>query len=437
MGSSDRTKASEIVEHLFRREAGRITSVLARIFGIENIELAEDVVQDTLLKALQQWPYRGIPDNPSAWLFRTAKNKAIDILRRNRLNKKYSGEISELFGSEWTLGAKINEFFSESEIKDDQLRMIFACCHAGLPPESQIALALKYLCGFSIKEVAKAFLTNDATINKRISRAKDKLRDGSIKFEIPSGLKLEKRITNVLSTLYLLFNEGYNSSKHDILIREDLIEEAIRLGELLSEHPIMEQGGYQPEIYALLALMHLHAARSPARLDDSGNILLLRDQDRNLWDRKRIAKGIEYLEKSASGNRLSEYHLQAGISYFYAVAESFEKIQWEEILNLYNLLYKINSSAIIGLNRAIIISQLSGAEAGIAEIKKIDHKSSAEQLENYYLYHSTLGELYFQTGNYSEAKICFEKAIQMTSSEIEKKLLRGKLEKIRTTEFIP
>jgi RNA polymerase sigma-70 factor (ECF subfamily) len=172
-------------------------------------------------------------------------------------------------------------------------------------------------------------------------------------------------------------------------------------------------------------------------LDDSGNILLLRDQDRNLWDRKRIAKGIEYLEKSASGNRLSEYHLQAGISYFYAVAESFEKIQWEEILNLYNLLYKINSSAIIGLNRAIIISQLSGAEAGIAEIKKIDHKSSAEQLENYYLYHSTLGELYFQTGNYSEAKICFEKAIQMTSSEIEKKLLHGKLEKIRTTEFIP
>lgn len=414
-----------------------MTSVLTRIFGIENIELAEDVVQDTLLKALQQWPYRGIPDNPSAWLFRTAKNKAIDILRRNRLNKKYSEEISELFDSEWTFGAKIGEFFSENEIKDDQLRMIFACCHPELPPESQIALALKNLCGFSIKEVAKAFLTNEATITKRISRAKDKIRDGSIKFEIPSGLKLEKRIRNVLSTLYLLFNEGYNSSKQDILIREDLIEEAIRLGELLSGHPIMEHGGYRSEIYALLALMYLHSARNPARLDDSGNILLLKDQDRNLWDKRRIAKGIEYLEKSAGGNKLSEYHLQAGISYFYTVAETFERIQWEEILNLYNLLYEINSSAVIGLNRAIVISQLYGAEAAIDEIKEVAQKSSSKKLEGYYLYHSTLGELYFQTGNHSKAKTCFEKAIRMTSSEIEKKLLNGKLEKIRTAKFNP
>ena len=433
MQSPKKDKSSEIVEHLFRREAGRITSVLTRIFGIENIELAEDVVQDTILKALQQWPYSGIPDNPSAWLFRSAKNKAIDILRRKRLNNKYSEEISTLFESEWKLVGQIDEFFSENEIIDDQLRMIFTCCHPKLPPESQIALALKNLCGFSIKEVAKAFLTNEATINKRLSRAKDKIRSGTIKFEIPAGIELERRIKNVLSTLYLLFNEGYNSSKQDILIREDLIKESIHLAELLIEHPITENN-YRSEIYALLALMYLHYARTPARIDDSGNILLLKDQDRNLWDRKLIAKGMKYLEKSASGDKLSEYHLQAGISYFYATAENFEKIEWGKILNLYNLLYKMNGSAIVGLNRAIVVSQLLGAETAIDEIKKLANKSSGERLENYYLYHSTLGELHFQTGNYSEAKTCFEKAIRMTSSEIEKKLLHGKLGKIISAE---
>jgi len=426
MHSSDKDKSSQIVEHLFRREAGRMTSVLTRVFGIENIELAEDVVQDTLLKALQQWPFTGIPDNPSAWLFKSAKNKAIDELRHNRLNKKYSEEISELFNSEWTLTGVIKEFFSENEIKDDQLRMIFTCCHPDLPPESQIALSLKNLCGFSIKEIAKAFLTNEITISKRLSRAKDKIKEGSIKFEIPAGSELEKRIKNVQSTLYLLFNEGYNSGKQDILIRTDLINEAIRLAELLIEHPITEIGNYRAEIYALLALMYFHYARTPARTDDNGNILLLKNQDWNLWDKKLIVKGIEYLERSATGNKLSEYHLQAGISYFYVTAENFEKIEWGKILNLYNLLYEMNSSAIIGLNRAIVISQMNGAEAAIDEIKNLPF----EQLENYYLYYSTLGELYLQTGNLPEAKKYFEKAIQMTDSEPEKKLLRTKLEKL-------
>jgi len=295
MNSADQDKSVKVVEHLFRREAGRITSVLTRIFGIENIELAEDVVQDTLLKALQQWPYNGIPDNPSAWLFRSAKNKAVDILRHNKLNQKYSAELAECINSEWIFGGKINEFFSENEIKDDQLRMIFTCCHPELPAESQIALALKNLCGFSISEIAKAFLTNEATITKRLSRAKDKIRESVIKFEIPAGPELDVRLKNVLSTLYLLFNEGYNSSKQDILIREDLIDEAIRLAEILIEHPLTEK----PEVSALLALMYLHYARTPARIDDRGNILLLKDQDRNLWNRKLIAKGLEYLERSA------------------------------------------------------------------------------------------------------------------------------------------
>lgn len=427
MNSADQDKSIKVVEHLFRREAGRITSVLTRIFGIENIELAEDVVQDTLLKALQHWPYNGIPDNPSAWLFRSAKNRAVDILRHKKLNQKYSEELTAYPNSEWVFGGKINEFFSENEIKDDLLRMIFTCCHPELPAESQIALALKNLCGFSISEIAKAFLTNEAVITKRLARAKDKFRDSLIRFEIPAGSELEGRLKNVLSTLYLLFNEGYNSGKQEILIREDLINEAIRLTEIVIEHPLTEK----PEVHALLALMYLHFSRTPARIDDSGNIFLLKDQDRNLWNKKLIAKGLEYLEKSASGNMISEYHLQAGIAYFYTTSENFEKTDWEKILNLYNLLYEMNNSPIIGLNRAIVIAQLHGAKAGIDEINDLQYKSSSgDQLENYYLYYSTMGELYYQMENYPEAKIFLGKAIEMTTSDAEKKLLKIKLEKL-------
>jgi RNA polymerase sigma factor (sigma-70 family) len=414
------SKYSEVVDHLFRQEAGRITSVLTKIFGIENFELAEDVVQDTLMKALRQWPYTGLPDNPSAWLFKAAKNRAVDLLRRKKLSHKYAGRI---LNSEWILSGTVNEFFSENEIKDGQLRMIFTCCHPGLPGEAQVALALKYLCGFSVKEIAKAFLVNEATISKRLIRAREKFKNGSIRFEIPTGAALEKRLQNVLSTIYLLFNEGYNSSDEHQLIKADLIEEALRLAELLAEH---HHAGKR-EVYALLALMFFHYARSPARIDDRGNILLLKEQNRYLWDRKLIAKGVKYLNLSSGGDVITEYHLEAGIAYFYTIAKSFDETDWEKILNLYNILYKLNNSFIIGLNRAIVISQLQGPSAGINELYKLGNK---ELLSNYHHYYSTLGEFYFQSGDYTKAKLNFENSFNLTGSEVEKKLLKKKISEV-------
>lgn len=421
MQKNDSTSFSKLIDHLFRREAGKITSVLTRIFGVGNIELAEDVVQDVLIKALQQWPYIGVPENPSAWLYRAAKNRAIDILRKEKLKEKYAAEISTLFKSEWTLSNKVTEFFSENEIKDGQLRMMFACCHPGLPGEAQVALALKHLCGFSTREIARAFLTNEETITKRLSRAKNKLKEGTVKFEIPAGDDLKLRLENVISTLYLLFNEGYNSGHTDVLIRDDLIEEAIRLTSLLINHPITSK----PEVYALLSLMLFHCARSPARIDDRGNILLLKEQDRKLWNKKLIAKAEEHLELSASGNNLTEYHLEAGIASLYTTSENFESTNWEKILYLYDLLYKRNPSPIIGLNRAIVIAQVKGVEEAIKEIKLLP---GSEMLQEYYLYHSALGELYLQDSQTETAGKHFRTALSLTTSEAERKLLKKKIE---------
>jgi RNA polymerase sigma factor (sigma-70 family) len=410
---------NNIVDNLFRREAGRITSILTNIFGLHNLEMTEDVVQDTLIKALQQWSFKGVPENPSAWLFKAAKNKAIDILRREPAGHKYfSGKLVD---SEWSLRGNVNEFFSENEIKDGQLRMIFACCHPDLPGEAQTALALKNLCGFSIKEIAKAYLTNEAVISKRLTRAKEKFRDGSIKLEIPTGEKLGSRLSRVLTTLYLLFNEGYNSSDKNTLIKEDLIEEAIRLCEILADHPVTSKS----EIHALLALMFFHYARTPARIDKSGNIVLLDQQERNLWDRNLIAKGIEHFNKSSDGYRMSEYHLEAGIAYFYTTAEAFEMTDWKRILFLYDLLYNIKRSPVVALNRAVVISMLEGPAAGIDAINKIEKNDT---LEEYYLYHSVLADLYLKNSNTEEAKNHLQKAILLTPSEAEKKLLREKLE---------
>lgn len=410
---------NNIVDNLFRREAGRITSILTNILGLHNLEMTEDVVQDTLIKALQQWSFKGVPENPSAWLFKAAKNKAIDILRREQTGQKYfSGRLVD---SEWSLQGNVNEYFSENEIKDGQLRMIFACCHPNLPSEAQTALALKNLCGFSVKEIAKAYLTNEAVINKRLTRAKEKFRDGSIKFEIPSGEQLQSRFSRVLTTLYLLFNEGYNSSGRDTLIKEDLIEEAIRLCELLADHHLTSK----PEVHALLAMMFFHYARTPARIDNTGNIVLLEQQNRNLWDRNLITKGVEHFNKSSEGYRMSEYHLEAGIAYFYTTAEAFEKTDWKRILFLYDLLFNIKRTPVVALNRAVVISMLEGPAAGIAAINKIEENNT---LENYYLYHSVLADLYLKNNNSEEAKNHLQKAILLTPSEAEKKLLRQKLE---------
>ena len=287
-----------------------MVSVLTRIFGIGKLELAEDVVQDTLLKALQLWGYQGIPLNPRAWLYQVAKNRALDMLRHEKLKNTHSGEIKKQFGPETEELLDNQTMFEPGEIKDDQLRMIFSCCHPSLSIESQVALTLKTLCGFSIAEIAHSFLTSEETIAKRLYRAREKLREEKIAFEIPSGWGLASRLEAVLSVIYLLFNEGYSSSNSDTLIREDLCEEAMRLCILLSEHP----AGDKPQTYALLSLMCLNAARFDARMDSHGSIILLREQDRTKWNRALIGKGIEFLDKASAGDNFSPYHAEAAIA---------------------------------------------------------------------------------------------------------------------------
>jgi len=416
----DNQDYKKVIDNLFRREAGKITSVLTKIFGVKNLGLAEDVVQDTLLKALQQWPYSGIPENPAAWLYQSSKNRALDIIRKSNLTQKYSSEISELFKSEWKLNQSVEEYFSENEIKDGQLRMMFTCCHPVLQGEAQVALALKILCGFSVKEIANAFLTNEETIAKRLTRAKLKFNSGTIKFEIPAGWEIEQRLANVLSTLYLLFNEGYNSSGSNRIIRGELMNEAIYLTELLVNHPQTDK----PEVHALLSLMLFHAARTPSRIDSKGELKVLKEQDRTLWNKTMIQKAIEYLKLSATGDKVSEYHLEAGIANYYTIAENYETTDWQNILNLYNVLYHRNPSYIIGLNRAVVITNLQGTEAGLSEINKLPEQ---EKLDSYYLYHSVLGELYLRNNQSEKARSSFNKALILTESDAERDLLKRKI----------
>ena len=413
---------SETVDHLFRHEAGKMVAVLTRIFGTHNLDLAEDVVQDTLLKALTHWPYSGIPDNPSAWLYQVAKNKALDIIRREKLHNKFAEDVTPLLKSEYTLVPTLKELFTESEIKDDVLRMMFACCHPDLPSDAQVALILKTLCGFSIEEIAKAFLTGNDTINKRLYRAKQQFREGTSKFEIPEAHQLDDRLENVLTALYLLFNEGYSSTSDDELIRKDLVEEACRLCLLLTQNSKTDL----PKVNALLSLMLFHASRINARLDDHDNILLLKEQDRSLWDRELIDAGIHFFERSMTEEHYHSYQIEAAIVFQHATAPSYNETNWNAILELYNLLCAYYPSPITFLNRAIVIAQIEGPDKAIDEIQRIP---GIEKLQNYYLLPSTMGELYMRAEKFPEAKRYLNEAIRLTRSPIEKKLLQSKLEK--------
>ncbi len=401
-----------------------MVSVLTRIFGLQHIEIAEDIVQDTFLKAAQEWSINNIPPNPQAWLYKAAKNKTIDYIRHRKHVEEYASEINHLLKSEWTLSSSVNDLFLDKEISDSQLRMIFTSCHPSLPAESRIALTLKTLCGFSIMEIAKALLTTESNINKRLFRAKQKIREAHLKFEIPEGKELADRLNTVYKVIYLLFNEGYSASHAENLIREDLCAEAIRLGIILSEHPV----GKMPETYALIALMCFHAARLEARLDEEGSIILLKEQDRSLWSKELIAKGYEYLSKASYGEELSEYHLEAAIAAHYCRAQDFSQIDWVSILNLYEMLLKLNNSPVTILNKSIVISQIYGAEKAIEEIRDIP------ELGSYYFYHTTLAEFYSKLKNISSAKKHLETALTLTNSNAEKKLVKKRLEKLEVTQ---
>jgi RNA polymerase sigma factor (sigma-70 family) len=413
----------QTLEHLFRHESGKLVSVLTKIFGPHNLELAEDVVQDTLLTAMNRWKMSGVPDNPSAWLFTAAKNKALDLIRKQKRHHEYAADISYLLQSEYTLSATLNELMSNPPINDDQLRMMFACCHPSLSSESQVALVLKTLCGFSITEIARAFITTNDTIEKRLYRAKLKFRQQKIAFEIPQEQELQERLENVLTAIYLLFNEGYNSTQHDQLIRKDLLEESLRLGQLLLQNAATRQ----PDVFALLALICFNMARSDARLDKEGNILLLEKQDRTLWDRSLIKRGFDYFDQSAIGDRLTTYHLEAAIASEHVSVSHYHATNWKNILQYYDLLYRLRPAAIVALNRSVVISELNGPAEGI---KSIENIPDINELKNYYLLPAILGELYLKLNEKEKAATFFANAASLTGSEAEKKLLAEKISRI-------
>lgn len=407
----------ELTDHLFRHEAGKMVSVLSRLLGLQNLETAQDIVQDTLLQAMSTWSYNTIPENPSAWLYRVAKNKAIDFLRRQKRFKELAPQYSYLLQSEYILTSTVNNLFLEDEIQDSQLRMMFACCHPAITEESQVALTLKTLCGLNASEIARAFLTNEETINKRIYRNKDKIKQQKIELTVPQGKELPERLDGVLKSLYLLFNEGYNSSQPDHLIREDLCQEAMRLAYILTTHV----GTNLSITNALLSLMCFQASRLQARLDDKGNIILLKYQDRSKWYQPLIKKGITYLQIATMDSEVSAYHLEAAIASLHAVASSFEKTDWKSIYDLYETLYRLRPEPIVALNKAIASAYAMNKQNALDQLLHI------KGLENYYLYHTSIGEIYFELQNKQMAKKFYETALGLTTSKQEQQLLKNKI----------
>lgn len=407
---------NQLISHLFRGEAGKMASVLSRIFGLQNLEQAEDIVQDTLLQALSAWKFKGIPDNPQAWLYAVAKNKTIDFLRTQQRRQRIENDLSALLKSEWTMVPTVKNYFLKNEIEDSQLRMIFACCHPAIPYESQIALTLKTLCGLSVSEIANGFLTHEETISKRIYRAKEKFKSENIQLEVPVE-NLESRLDAVLTTLYLLFNEGYNSSATHDVIREDLCSEAMRLCILLTQNEITNSTQTQ----ALLALMCFQASRFDARLDENGEIILLKDQDRSKWNAHLIAQGTYYLNLSQHKGERTEYQIEAAIAACHAFAITFESTNWKYIHALYGELYFIKPSPVIAMNKAIASGYATTPEEGLHALLSI------EGLERNHYYQTALGDFYLKTKNFSYAMDCFLEAFNTCTSESQKKLLKKKM----------
>ena len=423
-GSASSAEISRLTEHLFRVEAGKLVSVLTGVFGIDHLQLAEDVVQEALVRAFRTWPYYGVPKNPAAWITQTAKNLAYDLLRREKLFREKQTEIADSV-QRWSGDSAGDDSPTfETEIKDDRLRLIFACCHPLLAHEAQIALALKTLCGFSAAEIAKAFLTTEAAIAKRLTRTRQKIRELHIPFEIPSGEEFAVRLNGVLQTLYLLFNEGYKASSGERLVREDLCYEAIRLTTLLAEHPLANQ----PRTHALVALMLLNAARLPERVDPNGNILRLMEQERSQWSRPMIERGILHLAQAAAGEELSEYHIQAGIAACHCLAADYQSTDWSRILALYDQWTKMSNSPVIALNRAVAVANLTGPAAGIKAVEAIQNRS---ELDSYYLLYAVLGEFEAQLHHAKAASAHFLKASRLTDVKSERAFLAEKARELR------
>jgi RNA polymerase sigma factor (sigma-70 family) len=411
-----------LTDQIFRRDSGRMVSVLTKIFGIENLQTAEDVVQQTFVAAIENWTNKGIPDSPTDWLFLVARNRAIDIIRKNKHSVSYDFSDDErvLLTSEYTLTTTMEHLWKEELIKDDMLRMMFACCQPGISIENQITLILKTLCAFSTAEIAKTLLTSEDTISKRLYRTKEYFRENKIKLEIPTVAELKSRTNAVLNSIYLLFNEGYNSSQAEFVIRKDLMTEAMMLCRLLADNYHTQL----PEVFALMALMCFHSARNNSRLTREGEIILLQYQDRHKWDHEMIELGNCYMSKAATGNEISPYHLEAAIAFEHCIAKDFTETNWERILELYTWLCNLSPSPISELNKVVAVMQVHGADAALEALRQIPDR---RRLEKFYLYHSLLGEIHTNLRHFSEAKNHFETAMELTQSESERKILKNKV----------
>lgn len=406
---------TELIPHLFRTEYRKITAVLCKAFGIGHIEIAEDIASDTFLLAAETWGIKGLPENPVAWLYTVAKNKAKNFLKRDEVfHQKVALHIMAQAGN--TKEAEID--LSEQNITDSQLQMIFAICHPAIAQEAQIGLALRILCGFGINEIADAFLTNKETITKRLYRAKEKLRQENVKIEFPAKTEISKRLETVLTTLYLLFNGGYYSAHSDVTIQKDLCAEAMRLVYLLLQNPSTNL----PAVNALFALMSFQVSRFEARTGSNGEIILYEDQDESLWDQETIKQGQHYLELAFTDTKLTRYHLEAGIASFHT-QKADTKEKWEYILQLYNHLLILEYSPIAALNRTYALSKARNKAEAITEAEKL-------QLKDNHFYHSLLAELYTDVDN-TKALTHFDTAIHLAQSAADKAVLSKKLNALR------
>jgi len=404
----------QLIPHLFRTEFRKITAVLCKHFGIAHIETAEDIAGDTFLQAVETWTYKGLPANPTAWLYTVAKNKAKNYFHRSNIfSEKIAGDIKNT--SRQTEELEIN--LSDENITDSQLQMLFAICHPSIPIEAQIGLALRILCGFGINEIATAFLTNNETINKRLFRAKEKLRTEKVMIEFPGKTEINDRLETVLTTLYLLFSEGYYSESDDTVLREDLCDEAMRLTFMLIEN---EQTNL-PKVNALYSLMCFHSSRFAARKNERGEIILYDEQDESLWNQKLIIKGIYFLHEASKGNEISKYHIEASIAYWHTIKTDTKK-KWENILQLYNKLLQIEYSPIAALNRTFALSKANSKQEAIAEAEKLNLSAN-------HFYFTLLGELYTEIDN-KKAKDNFQKALELAKTQADKQTIQKKIEKL-------
>ena len=401
-----------LVEHLFRHEAGKLVSGLARRLGAEHFDIAEESVQDALVKALKQWPFQGAPENPAGWLSHVAYNLALDRLRRRATFTRIQSDVAELV-------RRSTDPPADSEVLDDQLAMMFACCHPALPEDARLALTLKAVCGFSTAEIARAFLTEEPTIAQRIVRAKKRLREEHIAIAVPPPAEIIDRIDSVLRVLYLLFNEGYSATAGDDLVRGDVCYEALRLCRLLTERPDTSP----PKAHALVALMFFHASRFDTRVDGSGDLLRLADQDRSKWDRRLIFAGLRHLDKAIAGDEMTTYHLEAGIAAIHAQAESDEATDWPRILGIYDHLVSLVPSPVVKLNRAVAVSRVHGYEAGLAELESL-----SDELTRYAHLHAVRAEFLTRLDRSAEARESYTAALSCPCNEPERRFLQRQLD---------